>query len=126
MNHRIFFAFACATLGVQGMMGAEKLTSPDGDISLTFELRDGRPTYFVDFKGKEIIAPSGLGFDLFSESGRNSFTHQGKKTGANALSLKDGFEIVDTTRDSVDTTWQPVWGEETEIRNNYNEMVFKF
>ena len=24
--------------------------------------------------------------------------------------------------DTVDETWNPVWGEESEIRNNYNEM----
>ena len=123
MNHRLFFAFAFAALGVEAMMGDEILKSPDGDISLTFELRDGRPTYSVDFKGKEVIAPSGLGFDLFSESGRNSFDQQAKKTAADALSLKDGFELVNTTRESVDETWEPVWGEETSIRNNYNEMA---
>ena len=122
MNHQTFLALACMALVANGMSGAEKLTSPDGDISLTFELRDGRPTYFVDFKGKEVIAPSGLGFDLFSESGRNSFDQQGKKAAADALSLKDGFELVKTTRDSVDENWEPVWGEETLIRNNYNEM----
>ncbi|MDE6121711.1 MAG: glycoside hydrolase family 97 N-terminal domain-containing protein, partial [Duncaniella dubosii] len=122
MNHQTFLALACIAFGANGLSGAEKLTSPDGDISLTFELRDGRPTYFVDFKGKEVIAPSGLGFDLFSESGRNSFDQQGKKAAADALSLKDGFELVNTTRDSVDENWEPVWGEETLIRNNYNEM----
>ena len=89
------------------MAAPETLTSPDGDIVLNFELQDGKPTYWVDFKGKEIIAPSHLGFSLFSESGRNSFEHQGKKAGADALSLKDGFKLVDTTRESVEETWQP-------------------
>lgn len=101
----------------------EPLSSPDGDIMLNFEVKDGKPVYWVDFKGKEIIAPSHLGFQLISESGRNSFDHQGKKAGADALSLKDGFKLIGTTRDSVDETWQPVWGEETSIRNHYNEMA---
>lgn len=105
------------------MAAPEILTSPDGELVLNFEVRDGQPVYWVDFKGKEIIAPSHLGFQLFSESGRNSFEHQGKKTAANALSLKDGFDLVRTTRDSVDDTWTPVWGEETRIRNHYNEMT---
>ena len=123
MDYRLFFALASAAVSVAGISAAEKLTSPDGDISLTFDIRDGRPTYSVDFKGKEVIAPAGLGFDLFSESGRNSFDHQGKKAGADALSLKDGFELVSTARESIDETWHPVWGEETEIRNTYNEMA---
>lgn len=101
----------------------ETLSSPDGDIMLNFEVKDGKPVYWVDFKGKEIIAPSHLGFQLISESGRNSFDHQGKKAGADALSLKDGFKLIGTTHDSVDETWQPVWGEETSIRNHYNEMA---
>ncbi len=114
-----------STLFLSGIaVGAEEvLTSPDGDIRLTFELKEGRPTYFVDFKGKEIIAPSHLGFRLFSESGRNSFSSQGKKAGADALSLADGFRLEDVIRSSNDEIWQPVWGEESEIRNHYNQMT---
>ncbi|MDO4334224.1 MAG: glycoside hydrolase family 97 protein [Bacteroidales bacterium] len=112
-----------AAIPVVMMAAPETLTSPDGEIVLNFEIKDGQPVYWVDFKGKEIIAPSHLGFQLFSESGRNSFEHQGKKTGADALSLKDGFKLIDTTRDAVDENWKPVWGEESEIRNHYNEMT---
>lgn len=102
----------------------ESISSPDGDIKLNFEIRDGKPTYWVDFKGKEVIAPSHLGFSLFSDTGRNTFDQQGKKADADALTLKDGFTISNVEMmDMVDETWHPVWGEETEIRNNYNEMV---
>ena len=123
MTQHILFTFALSVAATGAALADEVLKSPDGDIALTFEIRNGRPTYFVDFKGKQIIAPSGLGFDLVSESGRNSFEHQGKKAAADALSLKDGFELVKTERDSVDTTWQPVWGEESKIRDHYNEMA---
>ncbi|MDE6117872.1 MAG: glycoside hydrolase family 97 protein [Duncaniella sp.] len=123
MKSRLLSLFTIFAVPLLGFGAAETLKSPDGDIVLTFDIQDGKPTYFVDFKGKQIIAPSHLGFNLFSETGRNSFESQGKKAAADALSLKDGFEIVNTTRDSVDETWQPVWGEETEIRNHYNEMA---
>ena len=123
MNHRALLNMVLAVCMAQNLAGEETLKSPDGDITLNFELRDGRPTYSVDFKGKQIIAPSGLGFTLFSESGRNSFDHQGKKASADALSLRDGFEFVKTVRDSSDTEWQPVWGEETSIRDHYNSMA---
>lgn len=123
MKSKLLLLLAAAASPLFSAVAAENVTSPDGDIVLTFDIQDGKPTYFVDFKGKQIIAPSHLGFNLFSETGRNSFEHQGKKAGADALSLKDGFEIVNTTRDSVDETWQPVWGEETNVRNHYNEMA---
>ena len=123
MKSKLLLLLAATASPLFSAVAAETLISPDGDIVLTFDIQDGKPTYFVDFKGKQIIAPSHLGFNLFSETGRNSFEHQGKKAGADALSLKDGFEIVNTTRDSVDETWQPVWGEETNVRNHYNEMA---
>jgi len=121
MKNKIFLV--SLALPVLSMAAPVTLTSPDGDIVLNFEVQDGKPTYWVDFKGKEVIAPSHLGFRLFSETGRNSFERQGKKASQDALSLKDGFRLVDTIRDSVDETWKPVWGEESEIRNHYNEMI---
>lgn len=106
------------------VVGAEEvLTSPDGDIRLTFDINDGKPTYTVDFKGKQIIAPSHLGLRLFSDSGRNTVSSQGKKAGADALSLADGFELSGTARSGHDETWTSVWGEETAVRNHYNEMT---
>lgn len=114
-----------AFLSMGAVAGAsEVLASPDGDIRLTFDLTDGgRPTYSVDFKGRQVIAPSRLGFDLVSESGRNSWDHQGKKAGADALSLRDGFKVLKTVRDSLAEAWTPVWGEEVEILNKYNSMT---
>ncbi len=41
--------------------GAEVVTSPDGDIRLSFDLEKGNPFYSVDFKGKQVIAPSRMG-----------------------------------------------------------------
>ncbi|WP_300790401.1 glycoside hydrolase family 97 protein, partial [uncultured Bacteroides sp.] len=34
-----------------------------------------------------------------------------------------GFKIKDTSTSTFDETWSPVWGEEKEIRNNYNELA---
>ena len=34
-----------------------------------------------------------------------------------------GFEIINVEFDSKKEKWQPVWGEEREIENNYNEML---
>ena len=64
MRHHIVLSLALGLMAAGTSKADEVLKSPDGDIALTFEIRDGRPTYFVDFKGKQVIAPSGLGFDL--------------------------------------------------------------
>jgi hypothetical protein len=38
------------------------VASPNGELSLNFNLKEGTPTYSVDFKGKPVILPSALGF----------------------------------------------------------------
>jgi hypothetical protein len=42
---------------------------------------------------------------------------------ANNTNLLDGFSLLDTVYDSKDELWEPVWGEERQIRNHYNEML---
>jgi hypothetical protein len=37
----------------------------------------------------------------------------------------DHFEIVGKELTATDETWQPVWGETKQIRNNYNQLVLK-
>ena len=39
------------------------------------------------------------------------------------MNLYNGFEVQDVQTATFDETWQPVWGEESEIRNHYNEMA---
>ena len=45
-------------------IAAQNLTSPDGELSLTFSLNEGTPTYKVDYKGAPVILESRLGFYL--------------------------------------------------------------
>lgn len=85
---------------------AEKLSSPDGNVILDFNLTaEGVPEYSLSFKEKPVVKPSRLGFKL-------------KK----ADPLADGFEVTAIDTVSVNETWQPVWGEEAQIANNYKEM----
>lgn len=123
MIKEILLTTALSIATVSPLSGAETVTSPDGDITLSFEIQDGRPVYFVDFKGRQVIAPSRLGYDLAGGTGRNTFQSQGAKTGADALSLREGFVLRGVERDSLNETWTPVWGEESEILNKYNEMT---
>ena len=85
---------------------AKVIQSPNGQISIDFRLKNGIPTYKVNYKEIPVIKESKLGVEL--REGNN---------------LMDGFEQVNISTSSFDETWQPVWGEVKEIRNHYNEMV---
>ncbi len=85
---------------------AQQASSPDGNIVLRFTTDNGRPAYSVDYNGKAVVKTSHLGFRL-----------------AGGDDLSTGFEVTDTQNSSFSETWQPVWGEESEIDNTYNELL---
>ena len=64
------------------------------------------PSYQMSYKGVPVVLQSTMGFEL-----------------ANDTNLLDGFSLLDTVYDSKDELWEPVWGEERQIRNHYNEML---
>ena len=88
------------------MSTAAEITSPGGTVALTADVADGRPFYTISYKGHTVIKPSTLGLQL-----------------ADAPDLTDGFEVVSSSTSSFDETWQPVWGENRDIRNHYNELL---
>lgn len=93
-------------LGAAAQAGAvSTVTSPDKNVSLSFDIVNGRPTYEMSYKGKTVIKPSTLGLDLVGTT-----------------NLMDGFELKNVTFSDFDETWQPVWGENKDIRNHYREM----
>ena len=101
----------------------ESVTSPDGNLVVNFSLDNSAPVYEVMYHGKLVINPSHLGLELDSENARHLF-HGGKHASTvDKLSLYNGFTISNVERSSFDETWQPVWGEESSIRNHYNEMA---
>ena len=85
---------------------AQTLSSPDGQLQVLFSVDDGIPTYQLSYKGKTVIKPSKMGLELFDSP-----------------DLIHNFSIIDTQTSSFDETWTPVWGEESKIRNHYNEMA---
>ena len=103
---RTFFLVFLSLL-VPAISMAQTVKSPDGNVSVSFALDNGRPTYSVAYKEKAVIKPSHLGLQL-SEGGAD---------------LMDGFRVRNASTSSFDETWHPVWGEESSIRNNYNELA---
>ena len=43
---------------------ATEVKSPNGNLVLNFTLEQGRPTYTLSYKGKEVVRPSHLGLEL--------------------------------------------------------------
>lgn len=87
---------------------AQELRSPNGNLVLQFNVTaTGAPQYQLAYKSKAVIKPSTLGLELKND----------KK------SLLNDFAIASTQTATFDETWQPVWGEVSNIRNNYNELA---
>ena len=100
----------------------ETVYSPSRNIAVNFDVVDGIPYYNVEYNGKQVIKNSRLGLELVSAKGNGEFNSFDNKQAINQNSLRDGFVMLSARYSSFDETWQPVWGEESSIRNHYNEM----
>ena len=99
---------ACSPKAPQLPADALVLRSPDTQVELRFAVVDGVPQYSLSRAGEAVVLPSRLGYTLLGRDG-----------------LEDGFTLTDSAFNSLDETWEPVWGEERSIRNHYNEMLVK-
>ena len=97
---------ACGTKAPQMPSDAVSLRSPDGRLELKFAVMAGVPEYSLDFAGQAVVLPSRLGYELVDQE-----------------NLDGGFTLTGTAFNSLDETWEPVWGEEASIRNHYNELL---
>lgn len=100
------FLLGISMLFISGLI-AQTLQSPNKQLILNFELNSkGEPTYNLKYKNKEVIEDSKMGFVINAPR-----------------PLAEGFTVTKTEFASFDETWTPVWGENKEIENNYNEML---
>ena len=96
------FISSCTTTETQIVV-----SSPDNKISVDFSLSDsGQPMYLVVHKNKTVIDSSLMSFDF-----------------KDVPSLKGNFKILNTKSGSADETWLMPWGEQLDVRNNYNDLV---
>ncbi|MBI1983234.1 MAG: glycoside hydrolase family 97 protein [Acidobacteria bacterium] len=90
------------------------VTSPSGDLSISFELKANpqpylpgeRAYYRVAYKGNLILADSPLGLDFKDASG-----------------LDRDFEIVGTDRRAADNTWEIKLGARRRVPDRYNQLT---
>ena len=103
-----FFAIQ-ATLILSGLYAgaAERVSSPDGNLCLTAEVKNGKAQYSLKRGDRTVLNPSRLGFILSDGP------------------LCDCFRVLKTSRDSRDEVWTQPWGETESIRNNYNELTLR-
>lgn len=102
------FVSVCILLcfSVWGTIKAQVLTSPDGNVSLDFRLlSDGTPVYSLQYKGREVIKESRMGFLVSPEF----------------VFCKD-FEQIEERTGEADTVWHPVLGQYRDIRDHHKEL----
>jgi len=80
--------------------------SPGNVLSVEVQIDpSGKLAYDIKRRGKEVIKPSRLGFNL-----------------ANAYKLDGGFSLRDSRVSEHDDTWEQPWGERRYVRNHYREL----
>ena len=120
---------ACAPKPAAAPEPAAELTSPDGKLRMAFYLSaEGTPRYDLSREGTAVLAPGRLGFSLRGVVKAEDLHYNAdgtidKEDGAPALAFDRGFELAGTETDTFDEVWEPVWGEESQIRNHYNELL---
>ena len=121
---------ACGTSQPAGeVTDVHTLQSPSGNMEMTFQLTaEGTPQYALDYGDTKVILPSDLGFEFRGVLKAQKLVYNAdgtisKEDREPCNSFYDGFAVESVETDSFDETWEPVWGEEAKIRNNYNELV---
>lgn len=83
--------------------------SPDGRIQVSFGINDSSVIYYaVEFEDSVIIKNSNMGFQF-----------EGNQEFGNNL------EIVSVSEMEVNQNWNPVYGERSEIKDNYNQTTIR-
>jgi len=94
------FLISCGT-GLE-----DSLSSPDGNIRILLTSREGNLEYSVSYRGESLILNSELGF-----------------------TLKDhpafGLMPRSTTPSSHRSEWEPIWGKQAKIPDNYNQLTVR-
>lgn len=97
---------------------AEKLTSPDGRYEIDI---DGM-NYTVKFEGRTIISNSRMGVDIDNSLIESALGIPND----NVAHWCDDMTLQNVSRSERDTTWTPLYGENSNIRDNYKSMTLHY
>ena len=119
---------ACAPKQGQ-VTDVQTLASPSGNMEMTFQLTaEGTPQYALNYEGQKVILPSDLGFEFRGVLKAQQLMYNADGTISKVdrkpcEQFYEGFAVESVETSAFDQTWEPVWGEEAQIRNNYNELL---
>ena len=105
MRKYILSLFILIIVSCKNNKNSYYLNSPDGEIKLEFNLKNGVPLYKISKNDNLIIDYSKLGIILNGKT-----------------DLDKDFKIINTNRKTHNTSWKTLFGEQKEIINNYNEL----
>jgi len=98
---------------------AEEILSPNGRIAIAFELQDIADssqcaTYRVTYDGNNLVADSRLRFSVAKKNTENVNDYLG-----------ENLEVISQKVSEHDETWKPVYGERSQVRDHYRQLVVK-
>ena len=120
---------AACTAKQASVTDVQTLKSPSGNMEMTFQLSaEGTPQYALNYGDKKVILPSDLGYELRGVLKAQKLVYNAdgtisKEDREPLQQFYEGFKVESVETASFDETWEPVWGEEAQIRNNYNELL---
>ncbi len=106
MNTYFVFLFFCLFIGITACQNISEpaVYSPDGKIKVQAGIENGRIYYTAERLGKPILKKSFLGFELGDGD------------------LYQNLKITKVAIDSLNETWEQIWGEEQFVTNHYHEV----
>lgn len=85
--------------------GVHAVHSPDGDLSVRFQLIEGKPVISLKKKRIQVLMPSPIGIKLEDHS-------------------TEDFNLVDVISNVANNVWKPVWDKNSSIIDHHHESIF--
>lgn len=83
------------------------VNSPNDSNKIIFNIsEEGRPNYMVSHNNTKVIDTSYMSFEV-----------------KDLPAFSGDFKIIGSTTSTSDDIWEMPWGEQLEVRNNYNELI---
>ena len=106
MKHFTLFFSLLLSLSVFSLDAAERkeVFSPDKKLHFSLDINNnGALTYFIKYNDESIVLPSTLGLNNWESN----------------------FTLEDIVFSENDSFWKPVYGERSQVHDNYNQVVFR-
>ena len=113
---KLFLCVLVSLCSVQ--LEAQHLSSPDGNYTVSV---DGL-SYSITYRDKVIIGKSQLGVDIDNRLFESALA---VPRGIHENWCSD-LQLKGEERTTVDTTWTPLYGENAQIRDHYNQLVLHY